>query len=63
MSYQSVNPYNGTLLKTFEHLNDKQVEAALEGAAVCFERWRQTSFAGAGGCHRKGCQHHARPRG
>jgi succinate-semialdehyde dehydrogenase/glutarate-semialdehyde dehydrogenase len=39
MSCQSVNPYNGKLLKTFDHLNDKQVETALEGAAVCFEKW------------------------
>jgi succinate-semialdehyde dehydrogenase/glutarate-semialdehyde dehydrogenase len=45
MSYQSVNPYNGKLLKTFEHLNDKQVAAALESAAACFEKWRHTSFA------------------
>ena len=43
MSYQSVNPYK--LLKTFEHLDDRQVETALEGAALCFEKWRQTSFA------------------
>jgi succinate-semialdehyde dehydrogenase/glutarate-semialdehyde dehydrogenase len=45
MSYQSVNPYNGQLLKTFEQMNDKQLEAALGGAAVCFEKWRHTSFA------------------
>ena len=45
MSYQSVNPYNGKILKTFEHINDKQVETALRSAAVCFEKWRHTSFA------------------
>src|SRR5664279_4890477 len=45
MSYQSVNPYNGKLLKTFESISDKQIEAALQGAAVCFEKWRHTSFA------------------
>jgi len=45
MSYQSVNPYNGKLLKTFEHMSDKQVEAALDSAAVYFEKWRHTSFA------------------
>jgi succinate-semialdehyde dehydrogenase/glutarate-semialdehyde dehydrogenase len=37
MSYQSVNPYNGKLLKTFEHLSDKQVETAIESAAFSFE--------------------------
>ena len=45
MSYQSVNPYNGKLLKTFEHLSDKQLDSALATAAACFKTWRQTSFA------------------
>jgi succinate-semialdehyde dehydrogenase/glutarate-semialdehyde dehydrogenase len=45
MSYQSVNPYNGKLLKTFEHLSDKQLDSALATAAACFEKWRQASFA------------------
>jgi succinate-semialdehyde dehydrogenase/glutarate-semialdehyde dehydrogenase len=44
MSYQSVNPYNGKLLKTFEHLSDKQVENSIRDAALCFEKWRHTSF-------------------
>jgi hypothetical protein len=30
MSYQSVNPYNGKLLKKFEELTDQQLEAALK---------------------------------
>lgn len=45
MSYQSVNPYDGTSLRTFEELTDKQLEAALKTAATCFETWRQTTFA------------------
>jgi succinate-semialdehyde dehydrogenase/glutarate-semialdehyde dehydrogenase len=45
MSYQSVNPYDGKILKTFEELTDKQLEAALETAATCFETWQQKSFA------------------
>ena len=45
MSYQSVNPYDGKLLKTFENLTDKQLDKALAAAASCFELWRQTSFA------------------
>lgn len=45
MSYQSVNPYNGKTLKTFEELTDKQLETALETAATCFETWRHTTFA------------------
>jgi succinate-semialdehyde dehydrogenase / glutarate-semialdehyde dehydrogenase len=45
MSYQSVNPYDGKLLKTFESLTDKQLDNALATAATCFETWRHTSFA------------------
>ena len=28
MAYQSVNPYDGKILKTFEELSDEQLEAA-----------------------------------
>ena len=45
MTYQSVNPYDGKILKTFEELTDKQLETALETAATCFETWRHTTFA------------------
>jgi succinate-semialdehyde dehydrogenase / glutarate-semialdehyde dehydrogenase len=45
MAYQSVNPYDGKILKTFEELTDKQLEIALEAAATCFETWRHTTFA------------------
>jgi succinate-semialdehyde dehydrogenase/glutarate-semialdehyde dehydrogenase len=45
MPYQSVNPYNGKTLQTFEELTDTQLETALETAASCFETWRRTTFA------------------
>jgi succinate-semialdehyde dehydrogenase/glutarate-semialdehyde dehydrogenase len=45
MTYQSVNPYDGEILKTFEEFTDKELEAALETAATCFETWRHTTFA------------------
>ena len=45
MSYQSVNPYDGEILKTFEELTDQQVDTAIETAATCFETWRHTTFA------------------
>jgi succinate-semialdehyde dehydrogenase/glutarate-semialdehyde dehydrogenase len=45
MAYQSINPYNGKILKTFEELTDEQLEMALETAANCFESWRHTTFA------------------
>lgn len=45
MAYQSINPCDGKVLKTFEELSDKQLETALATAAACFETWRHTSFA------------------
>lgn len=45
MAYQSLNPYDGKVLKTFEELTDEQLETALQTAAKCFETWRQTTFA------------------
>ncbi len=45
MSYQTINPYNGELLQSFEELTDAQLEAALATAQACFEQWRETSFA------------------
>jgi succinate-semialdehyde dehydrogenase/glutarate-semialdehyde dehydrogenase len=45
MAYQSVNPYDGKTLKTFEELSDEQLEAAIETTATCFETWRHTTFA------------------
>jgi hypothetical protein len=41
-TYQSVNHYDGKLLKTFEEFTDKQLKTALETAATCFESWRRT---------------------
>lgn len=45
MTYQSVNPYDGELLATFDELTDAQLETALATATTCFESWRQTTFA------------------
>src|ERR1035437_9343335 len=46
MAYQSVNPYDGKILKTFKELTDNQLETALGNEATCFENWRHTTFAG-----------------
>ena len=43
-AYQSVNPYDGKTVKTFEELTDAQLETAIKRAATCFETWRQMSF-------------------
>jgi succinate-semialdehyde dehydrogenase/glutarate-semialdehyde dehydrogenase len=45
MSYQSVNPYNGKLLKKFKEITDRQLEAALKTAETCFKTWRHKTFA------------------
>jgi hypothetical protein len=53
-------PLRRKTLKTFKELTDKQLETAIKTAATCFETWRHTSFAGAGGRGRKSRRHHAR---
>ncbi len=45
MSYQSVNPYNGKVLKTFEQLTDKQLGEKLATAATCFKTWKNKTYA------------------
>ena len=45
MTYQSVSPYDGQVLKNFEELTDNQLENAIETAVTCFESWSQTSVA------------------
>ena len=44
MSYRSVSPYSGKVLKTFEELTDKQLESAVTTAECCFQTWRHTTF-------------------
>jgi len=44
-AYQSVNPFNGQTLKTFEELTAAQLEKAIKMAETCFESWRHTTFA------------------
>jgi succinate-semialdehyde dehydrogenase/glutarate-semialdehyde dehydrogenase len=44
MNYQSISPYDGKILKTFEQLTNEQLESKLATAATCFENWRQTTF-------------------
>ena len=45
MSYQSVNPATGKVLKKFKEITNKQLEASLKTAATCFETWRHKTFA------------------
>jgi succinate-semialdehyde dehydrogenase/glutarate-semialdehyde dehydrogenase len=45
MSYATVNPYTGELVKKFPDATDEQVEQALTDAHAAFLKWRETSFA------------------
>jgi len=45
MAYQSVNPFDGKILQTFEELTDEQLDSAIANAATCFETWSRTPFA------------------
>ena len=45
MTYQSVNPADGKLLKKFDELTDRQLETKLAAAATCFETWRHKTYA------------------
>lgn len=44
MTYQSVNPFDGKLVQTFEDLEDAEVERKIAAAHACFQTWRNTSF-------------------
>ena len=45
MAYQSINPYDGKLLKTFDGITDVELESALVTANTCFASWRFKTFA------------------
>jgi succinate-semialdehyde dehydrogenase/glutarate-semialdehyde dehydrogenase len=44
MSYQSINPFDGKTLKTFETLSDSQLETKLAAAASCFKTWKHKTY-------------------
>jgi len=45
MTYQSVNPADGKLLKKFVELTDKELETRLAAAEACFNIWRHKTYA------------------
>ncbi len=45
MTHQSINPNDGKLLKSFEHLSAAQLEQSLAAADACFRTWKHTSYA------------------
>jgi succinate-semialdehyde dehydrogenase/glutarate-semialdehyde dehydrogenase len=44
MTYQSLNPFNGELVKSFEDISDAQFETKLATAQTCFETWRHKTY-------------------
>jgi succinate-semialdehyde dehydrogenase/glutarate-semialdehyde dehydrogenase len=45
MTYQSINPFSGEPVETYNEMNDQELEAAIATAANCFEAWRKKSYA------------------
>ncbi len=45
MTYQSINPFNGKSVKTFDEFSDQQLEQCIKTAATCFDTWRNKSYA------------------
>jgi len=45
MGYQSINPTDGKLLKSFEVLSNDQLEKALAAAESCFQTWKHKRYA------------------
>jgi succinate-semialdehyde dehydrogenase/glutarate-semialdehyde dehydrogenase len=45
MTYQSLSPFDGKLIKSFDDITDLQFETKLATAQTCFETWRHKSYA------------------
>jgi succinate-semialdehyde dehydrogenase/glutarate-semialdehyde dehydrogenase len=45
MAYQSTNPNDGKVVKTFEQLTSGQLEQSLATAEACFQSWKHTTYA------------------
>ncbi len=46
MTDQSLNPFNGKLVKSFDTLGDAALETKIATAEACFETWRHKPFSG-----------------
>ena len=45
MGYQSLNPFDGKIIGTFEGLTNHALETKIAAAEACFKSWRHKSFA------------------
>jgi len=54
MQFRSINPYDGTLLNTYEGHSKDQIEQKIQATYQAYLNWRDTSFG-----ERKKCMHRA----
>jgi succinate-semialdehyde dehydrogenase/glutarate-semialdehyde dehydrogenase len=45
MTYQTLNPFDGKLVKSFDDITDAQFETKLAAAQSCYETWRHKTYA------------------
>jgi len=45
MTYQSLSPFDGKLIKDFDDINGAEYETKLAAAQTCFETWRHKTYA------------------
>eukprot|EP01042_Synura_sphagnicola_P013434 gene13434-biopygen13648 len=45
MTYQTLNPFDGQLIKSFEGISAQTLSDKIALAQTCFETWRHTSYA------------------
>jgi succinate-semialdehyde dehydrogenase/glutarate-semialdehyde dehydrogenase len=45
MEYQSVNPFDNKVVKSFDEITDRQLEEKLAAATACFATWKLKSYA------------------
>jgi succinate-semialdehyde dehydrogenase/glutarate-semialdehyde dehydrogenase len=44
MEYQSVNPFDNKVVKSFAEISDKELEAKIAAATACFAAWKHKSY-------------------
>ena len=45
MTYQSLSPFDGKLIKGFSDITEGEYESKVAKAQACYETWRKTSYA------------------
>lgn len=45
MAYESINPYNGKIVKKFPELTDEQLQTKIATASKTYETWKKTPYS------------------